>query len=120
MADEEEYLTVSGERIALQRRHHSASCREFLVRCPRVQLRSLSAVTCSVWLVAYGLFVLCQVPRRGLRGPLSRSSLRTSPTRAPAFEGGPSGVLRAVGKGTAKGPRHCEGCSEYCLHYSGL
>ncbi|XP_060119567.1 phosphatidylinositol N-acetylglucosaminyltransferase subunit H-like isoform X2 [Heteronotia binoei] len=60
MADEEKYLTVSGERITLQRRRHSASCREFLVRCPRLQLRSLSAVTCSVWLVAYGLFVLCQ------------------------------------------------------------
>ncbi|XP_048339962.1 phosphatidylinositol N-acetylglucosaminyltransferase subunit H isoform X2 [Sphaerodactylus townsendi] len=60
MADEEAYLTVSGERIALQRRHYSASCREFLVRCPRLQLRSVSAVTCSVWLVAYGLFVLCQ------------------------------------------------------------
>ncbi|XP_053130503.1 phosphatidylinositol N-acetylglucosaminyltransferase subunit H isoform X3 [Hemicordylus capensis] len=60
MAEEEGYLAVSGERITLQRRQHSASCREFLVRCPRLQLRSLSAVTCSVWLVAYGLFVLSQ------------------------------------------------------------
>ncbi|XP_061467064.1 phosphatidylinositol N-acetylglucosaminyltransferase subunit H isoform X3 [Rhineura floridana] len=60
MAEEERYLALSGERITLQRRHHSASCREFQVRCPRLQLRSLSAVTCSVWLVAYGLFVLSQ------------------------------------------------------------
>ncbi|XP_072842228.2 phosphatidylinositol N-acetylglucosaminyltransferase subunit H [Pogona vitticeps] len=60
MAEEEGYLTVSGERITLQRRHHSASCREFQVRCPRLQLRSLSAVTCTVWLVAYGLFVVSQ------------------------------------------------------------
>ncbi|XP_044292963.1 phosphatidylinositol N-acetylglucosaminyltransferase subunit H isoform X3 [Varanus komodoensis] len=29
MADEKGYLAVSGERITLQRRHHSASCREF-------------------------------------------------------------------------------------------
>ncbi|KAJ6667212.1 hypothetical protein lerEdw1_017190 [Lerista edwardsae] len=50
MAEEEGYLAVSGERITLQRRQHSASCREFLVRCPRLQLRSLSAATCSVWL----------------------------------------------------------------------
>ncbi|XP_028581514.2 phosphatidylinositol N-acetylglucosaminyltransferase subunit H isoform X1 [Podarcis muralis] len=60
MAEEEGYLALSGERITLQRLHHSASCREFQVRCPRLQLRSLSAVTCSVWLVAYGLFVLSQ------------------------------------------------------------
>lgn len=32
------------------------------MRCPRLQLRSLSAVTSAVWLGAYGLFVLCQVP----------------------------------------------------------
>ncbi|XP_014424129.2 phosphatidylinositol N-acetylglucosaminyltransferase subunit H [Pelodiscus sinensis] len=54
------YRAVSGARIALQRRQHSASCREFSVRCPRLQLRSLSAATCSVWLAAYGLFVLSQ------------------------------------------------------------
>ncbi|KAM9148816.1 phosphatidylinositol N-acetylglucosaminyltransferase subunit H isoform 4-T4 [Pangshura tecta] len=54
------YRAVSGGRIALQRRHYSASCREFSVRCPRLQLRSLSAATCSVWLAAYGLFVLSQ------------------------------------------------------------
>lgn len=64
MAEEEGYLALSGERITLQRLHHSASCREFQVRCPRLQLRSLSAVTCSVWLVAYGLFVLSQVRKR--------------------------------------------------------
>ncbi|XP_061467065.1 phosphatidylinositol N-acetylglucosaminyltransferase subunit H isoform X4 [Rhineura floridana] len=29
MAEEERYLALSGERITLQRRHHSASCREF-------------------------------------------------------------------------------------------
>uniref|UniRef100_A0A8D0BS69 Phosphatidylinositol glycan anchor biosynthesis class H n=1 Tax=Salvator merianae TaxID=96440 RepID=A0A8D0BS69_SALMN len=60
MAEEKGYVTVCGEHITLQRRHYSASCREFQVRCPRLQLRSLSAVTCSVWLVAYMLFVLSQ------------------------------------------------------------
>uniref|UniRef100_A0A8D0HC99 Phosphatidylinositol glycan anchor biosynthesis class H n=1 Tax=Sphenodon punctatus TaxID=8508 RepID=A0A8D0HC99_SPHPU len=54
------YLAVSGEHITLQRRLHSASCREFSVRSPRLQLRLLSAATCSVWLVAYGLFVLSE------------------------------------------------------------
>uniref|UniRef100_A0A452HAG1 Phosphatidylinositol N-acetylglucosaminyltransferase subunit H conserved domain-containing protein n=1 Tax=Gopherus agassizii TaxID=38772 RepID=A0A452HAG1_9SAUR len=54
------YRAVSGGRIALQRRQYSASCREFSVRCPWLQLRSLSAATCSVWLAAYGLFVLSQ------------------------------------------------------------
>ncbi|XP_025057135.1 phosphatidylinositol N-acetylglucosaminyltransferase subunit H isoform X5 [Alligator sinensis] len=46
--------------IALQCRQYSASCREFSVRCQPVQLRSLSAATCSVWLAAYWLFVLTQ------------------------------------------------------------
>uniref|UniRef100_A0A8C3FF19 Uncharacterized protein n=1 Tax=Chrysemys picta bellii TaxID=8478 RepID=A0A8C3FF19_CHRPI len=57
-----ELKSMSGGRIALQRRQYSASCREFSVRCPRLQLRSLSAATCSVWLAAYGLFVLSQIP----------------------------------------------------------
>ncbi|XP_062824122.1 phosphatidylinositol N-acetylglucosaminyltransferase subunit H isoform X2 [Anolis carolinensis] len=61
MAEEERsFLTVSGQSITLQRCQHSAACREFQVRCPRLQLRSLSAATCSVWLAAYGLFVLTQ------------------------------------------------------------
>ncbi|KAJ7344724.1 hypothetical protein JRQ81_000674 [Phrynocephalus forsythii] len=60
MAEGAGYLTVSGERITLESRHHSASCREFQVRCPRLQLRSVSAVTCTVWLAAYGLFVVSQ------------------------------------------------------------
>ncbi|KYO21701.1 phosphatidylinositol N-acetylglucosaminyltransferase subunit H isoform X1 [Alligator mississippiensis] len=49
-----------GDRTALQCRQYSASCREFSVRCQPVQLRSLSAATCSVWLAAYWLFVLTQ------------------------------------------------------------
>ncbi|XP_058017869.1 phosphatidylinositol N-acetylglucosaminyltransferase subunit H isoform X2 [Ahaetulla prasina] len=60
MAEEREYLSVSGARIKLRPLHHSASCRELQVRCPRLQLGSLSAVTCCVWLVAYGLFVVSQ------------------------------------------------------------
>lgn len=80
MAEEREYLSVSGAPIKLRPLHYSASCRELQVRCPRLQLGSLSAVTCCVWLVAYGLFVITQVPIRSPlvfeAGPKARSSLR--------------------------------------------
>ncbi|XP_033917741.1 phosphatidylinositol N-acetylglucosaminyltransferase subunit H isoform X2 [Melopsittacus undulatus] len=58
--EERRYRSASGGPIALRARQHSASCRELAVRCPRLQLRSLSAVTSAVWLAAYGLFVLSQ------------------------------------------------------------
>ncbi|XP_072194823.1 phosphatidylinositol N-acetylglucosaminyltransferase subunit H isoform X2 [Excalfactoria chinensis] len=58
--EERLYRSASGAPLALRCRQHSASCRELAVRCPRLQLRSLSAVTSAVWLAAYGLFVLCQ------------------------------------------------------------
>ncbi|XP_020860418.1 phosphatidylinositol N-acetylglucosaminyltransferase subunit H isoform X1 [Phascolarctos cinereus] len=51
---------IYGGRLALQRRSYSPSCREFCLGCPRLSLRSLTAATCAVWLVAYGLFALCQ------------------------------------------------------------
>ncbi|XP_074886553.1 phosphatidylinositol N-acetylglucosaminyltransferase subunit H [Buteo buteo] len=57
---ERRYRSASGAPVALRRRQHSASCRELAVRCPRLQLRSLSAVTSAVWLAAYGLFVLSE------------------------------------------------------------
>lgn len=88
------YRAVSGGRIALQRRQYSASCREFSVRCPRLQLRSLSAATCSVWLAAYGLFVLSQVPR-GSPGPPRPRPRGSAPAGAPKA----SSALRA--------PRSC-------------
>ncbi|XP_062432690.1 phosphatidylinositol N-acetylglucosaminyltransferase subunit H isoform X2 [Rhea pennata] len=58
--EERRYRAVSGAPIALRRRQHSASCRELAVRGPRLQLRSLSAVTSAVWLAAYGLFALSE------------------------------------------------------------
>lgn len=60
--EERRYRSAAGAPIALRCRQHSASCRELAVRCPRLQLRSLSAVTSAVWLAAYGLFVLSEVP----------------------------------------------------------
>lgn len=64
---ERRYRSASGAPVALRRRQHSASCRELAVPCPRLQLRSLSAVTSAVWLAAYGLFVLSEVPTAGRR-----------------------------------------------------
>lgn len=60
--EEQRFRSAAGEPIALRRRQHSASCRELSVRCPRLQLRSLSAVTSAVWLAAYALFALTEVP----------------------------------------------------------
>ncbi|NWU68908.1 PIGH acetylglucosaminyltransferase, partial [Pterocles burchelli] len=58
--EERRYRSSSGAPIALRCRQHSASCWELAVRCPRLQLRSLSAVTSAIWLAAYGLFVLSE------------------------------------------------------------
>nr|XP_023965205.1 uncharacterized protein LOC112060216 [Chrysemys picta bellii] len=101
--EERVYRAVSGGRIALQRRQYSASCREFSVRCPRLQLRSLSAATCSVWLAAYGLFVLSQVPS-GSPGPPRPRPLGSAPAGAPKASSALS-VVRA--------PRSCSAtCSQ--------
>ncbi|XP_074146550.1 phosphatidylinositol N-acetylglucosaminyltransferase subunit H isoform X2 [Sminthopsis crassicaudata] len=54
------FSDIDGGHLALQRRCYSPSCREFCLSCPRLSLRSLTATTCTVWLVAYGLFTLCQ------------------------------------------------------------
>lgn len=61
MDDELSFSDIYGGRLALQRRYYSPSCREFCLSCPRLSLRSLTAVTCTVWLAAYGLFTLCEV-----------------------------------------------------------
>ncbi|XP_039096625.1 phosphatidylinositol N-acetylglucosaminyltransferase subunit H [Hyaena hyaena] len=60
MEDERSFSDICGGRLALQRRYYSPSCREFCISCPRLSLHSLTAVTCTVWLVAYGLFTLCE------------------------------------------------------------
>lgn len=61
MEDERSFSDICGGRLALQRRYYSPFCREFCVSCPGLSLRSLTAVTCTVWLAAYGLFTLCEV-----------------------------------------------------------
>ncbi|KAM5274297.1 phosphatidylinositol N-acetylglucosaminyltransferase subunit H isoform 1-T1 [Ctenodactylus gundi] len=58
MEDERVYSDICGGRLALQRRYYSPFCREFCISCPRLSLHSLTAVTCTVWLAAYGLFIL--------------------------------------------------------------
>ncbi|KAM5339123.1 phosphatidylinositol N-acetylglucosaminyltransferase subunit H isoform 2-T2 [Glossophaga mutica] len=60
MEDELSFSDIYGGRLALQRHYYSPSCREFCLSCPRLSLRSLTAVTCTVWLAAYGLFTLCE------------------------------------------------------------
>nr|XP_036859832.1 phosphatidylinositol N-acetylglucosaminyltransferase subunit H isoform X2 [Manis javanica] len=60
MEDEQSFSDICGGRLALQRRYYSPSCREFCLSCPRLSLHSLTAVTCTVWLAAYGLFTLCE------------------------------------------------------------
>ncbi|XP_040831348.1 phosphatidylinositol N-acetylglucosaminyltransferase subunit H isoform X1 [Ochotona curzoniae] len=58
MEDERVFSDICGGRLTLQRRYYSPCCREFCVSCPRLSLRSLTAVTCTVWLAAYGLYSL--------------------------------------------------------------
>lgn len=61
MEDKRSFSDICGGRLALHRRYYSPSCLEFCLSCPRISLRSLTAVTCTVWLAAYGLFTLCEV-----------------------------------------------------------
>lgn len=86
MAEERRFRSASGVPITLRRRQHSASCRELAVRGPRLQLRSLSAATSAVWLAAYGLFALSEVPAppppSGLAAARARRRLRPSLPRA--------------------------------------
>ena len=58
MEDEQSFSDICGGRLALQRCYYSPSCREFCLSCPRISLCLLTAVTCTTWLVAYGLFTL--------------------------------------------------------------
>ncbi|XP_015986806.2 phosphatidylinositol N-acetylglucosaminyltransferase subunit H isoform X1 [Rousettus aegyptiacus] len=60
MEDKMSFFDICGGRLALQRRYYSPSCREFCVSSPRLSLRLLTVVTCTVWLAAYGLFTLCE------------------------------------------------------------
>lgn len=61
MEDEKSFSDICGGRLALRRRYYSPYCREFGLSSARLSLCSLTAVTCAVWLAAYGLFTLCEV-----------------------------------------------------------
>lgn len=61
MEDEKSFSDICGGRLALRRRYYSPYCREFGLSSARLSLWSLTAVTCAVWLAAYGLFTLCEV-----------------------------------------------------------
>lgn len=89
MEDEQTFSDICGGRLALQRRYYSPSCREFCLSSPRLSLRLLTAVTCTVWLAAYGLFTLSEV----MAGrPL------------PAVGVGDSGLQGCLGRGVEPGP----------------
>ncbi|XP_032963812.1 phosphatidylinositol N-acetylglucosaminyltransferase subunit H isoform X4 [Rhinolophus ferrumequinum] len=60
MENEQSFSDICGGRLALQRRYYSPSCREFCLSSPRLSLRSLTVVTSTVWLAAYGLFTVCE------------------------------------------------------------
>ncbi|XP_005343315.1 phosphatidylinositol N-acetylglucosaminyltransferase subunit H isoform X2 [Microtus oregoni] len=60
MEDEKSFSDICGGRVVLRRRYYSPYCREFGLSSARLSLRSLTAVTCAVWLAAYGLFTLCE------------------------------------------------------------
>ncbi|KAM9646666.1 phosphatidylinositol N-acetylglucosaminyltransferase subunit H isoform 2-T2 [Trichechus inunguis] len=60
MEEEQSFLDICGGSLTLQRRYYSPSCREFCLSSPPLSLRSLTAVTCTVWLAAYGFFTLCE------------------------------------------------------------
>lgn len=82
MEDEKSFSDICGGRVVLRRRYYSPYCREFGLSSARLSLRSLTAVTCVVWLAAYGLFTLCEV-KAGAR-PSQAAALKSADAWAPA------------------------------------
>lgn len=76
MEDEKSFSDICGGRVVLRRRYYSPYCREFGLSSARLSLRSLTAVTCVVWLAAYGLFTLCEV-KAGAR-PSQAAALKSA------------------------------------------
>lgn len=87
MEDERVFSDICGGRLTLQRRYYSPCCREFCVSCPRLSLRSLTAVTCTVWLAAYGLYSLYEVTAAGHPGcpPRSDGASAAGPMSLPGW-----------------------------------
>lgn len=78
MEDEKSFSDICGGRVVLRRRYYSPYCREFGLSSARLSLRSLTAVTCAVWLAAYGLFTLCEV-KAGARPSQAAAVKRADP-----------------------------------------
>lgn len=78
MEDEKSFSDICGGRVVLRRRYYSPYCREFGLSSARLSLRSLTAVTCAVWLAAYGLFTLCEV-KAGARPSQAAALKRADP-----------------------------------------
>ncbi|KAM9326557.1 phosphatidylinositol N-acetylglucosaminyltransferase subunit H [Gastrophryne carolinensis] len=57
MEQEKEFSDIHGNRITLQQRLYSDTCREFTVTGAKLSVRSVAGWTCAVWLAAYGAFL---------------------------------------------------------------
>lgn len=79
MEDEKSFSDICGGRLALRRRYYSPYCREFGLSSARLSLCSLTAVTCAVWLAAYGLFTLCEVKASARPSQRTRKGLGADP-----------------------------------------
>ncbi|XP_068125283.1 phosphatidylinositol N-acetylglucosaminyltransferase subunit H [Hyperolius riggenbachi] len=55
-----EFSDVCGNRITLQQRSYSDTCRDITVTSAKLSLRSLTICTCGLWLAAYGVFLCTQ------------------------------------------------------------
>lgn len=89
MEDEKSFSDICGGRVVLRRRYYSPYCREFGLSSARLSLRSLTAVTCAVWLAAYGLFTLCEV-KAGAR-PSQAAAFKSADPWGPGPECGDLG-----------------------------
>ncbi|XP_006632495.1 phosphatidylinositol N-acetylglucosaminyltransferase subunit H [Lepisosteus oculatus] len=57
---EDKYSDINGNTILLNSCSHSSFCREFTISTPKVSLRKIMAYTCSVWLIAYAVFLITE------------------------------------------------------------
>lgn len=57
----ESFTDINGTPIFLDCQSHSTFCREFTVTSPKVPVTKVIVFTCSIWLLAYAVFLFTEV-----------------------------------------------------------
>lgn len=58
--EDEVFTDIDGKIISLDCQSHSSFCREYTISAAKVSIGRVMVYTCSVWLIAYGVFFFTQ------------------------------------------------------------